>query len=66
MKQSVINQTANISGGAAMTSGLVGWFAEFYPLISLTISFSTFLVFAIFKWLHYKLERKREHLDQAD
>ena len=66
MKQSAINPIANISGGAAMTSGLVGWFAEFYPIISLTISFSTFLVFAIFKWLHYKLEQKRDDSDQPD
>lgn len=61
-----LNQIANVSGGAAVTSGAVGGFAEIYPALSFSISLLTFVVFVLFKYLHYRLEKKRFDKDKDD
>lgn len=64
MKTTAMNQIGNASGAAAATSGAVGGLIEFYPAISLSISAATFVVFLVFKWLHYRLAKKRHDKDQ--
>jgi hypothetical protein len=66
MKSAAINQIGNASGAAAATSGAVGGLIEFYPAISLSISAATFLVFLVFKWLHYQLAKKHHDKNSED
>lgn len=63
--ENVVNAAGNAGLTLGSSAGVLGVLSANYDIIMMAIAFTGLLVGAVFKYLHYRLERKRHDKEDS-